>query len=124
MNRLLYVKRNIRVDLKEQLQELAENMINAHQEINFSAMSLLMDQQEILKDDTFFTKEIFNEVCKKLNEKCGEFKSIEFIGSLNKVGSVQTLWKVKYTKTDSEMLWQMTVVKYSGAYKIVSMSVN
>jgi hypothetical protein len=112
------------VELKDKLKKLAVSMISAHQEFSFKNMGILMDQSEILKNDTFFTKDKFNEVCEKLKEKCGEMKSVEYIGSLDKGESLQTLWKVKYTKTEQEMLWQMTVVNHLGAYKIVSMSVN
>ena len=92
------------MDLKNELKKLAVSMISAHQEFSFKNMGMLMDQSEISKIDTFFTKDKFDEVCEKLSEKCGEMKSIEYIGGLNKGESLQTLWKVKYTKAKQEIL--------------------
>lgn len=99
-------------------------MIKAHSEFNFDEMSSLMEQSVVSKEGTFFTEEKFIEVCEKLKNNCGVMVSIEALGKLNKIDSVQTLWKVKYSNTEREMLWQMNVVDKSGTYEIVSMSVN
>ncbi|MDH5230589.1 MAG: hypothetical protein OEZ58_11105 [Gammaproteobacteria bacterium] len=112
------------MELQDGLKNLAIEMLNAHQAIDFDALSRLMDPTEIAKPDTFFTQDKFYEVCDGIKEKCGELKSIEYIDCLNKSDYLQTLWKVKYTKTNQEMLWQINVIKAADAYKIVSMSIN
>jgi len=108
----------------ESLEKLVARVIKAHNEFDFDKMSSLMDQSVISKEGTFFTKERFIEVCEKLKKSCGDMVSIDALGNLNKIDSVQTLWKVKYSNTEREMLWQMNVVSKSDVYEIVSMSVN
>jgi len=99
-------------------------MIKAHDEFDFDEMRTLIDPTVFSNRDTFFTKEKFVEVCEEVKASCGEMISIEAFGTLNKIESVQTLWKVTYSKTEREMLWIMNVVNESGEYKIVYMSVH
>ena len=124
MQNVIYPTRSIRVELEVQLEKLAEAMIEAHYDFNFKEMSFLMDQSVISQEGTFFKEEKFKQVCETLKNNCGKLISIESLGILNKVDSLQTLWKVKYSETEREMLWQMIVTDQSGEYKIVSMSVN
>lgn len=112
------------MDSVESLRKLVTRMIKAHDEFNFEEMSALLDQSVISKEGAFFTKEKFIEVCEKLKESCGEMVSIEALGNLSKIDTIQTLWKVKYSNTEREILWQMNVVCKTGVYEIVSMSVN
>ena len=103
---------------------LVKLMIECHDNGDFSKLTTIMDKITLDAEDTFFTREKFDEVSKKIHQQLGSHGKIEFMGQLNKKNSIHTLWKVKYSNTTDDILWQATINLDEKNPKILRMSVN
>jgi hypothetical protein len=103
---------------------LVKIMIECHDNGDFDKLKTLMDKNTLDSEDTFFTREKFEEVSRKIHQQLGSHGKIEFIGQLNKKNTIHTLWKVKYSNTEDDILWQASINLDDKNPKIIRMSVN
>ena len=90
--------------VSEPIRSLVKEMISCHESDDFDKLKTLMDKSTLEDQNTFLTKEKFEEVCGQIHEQLGAFQKIEYIGQLNKKDSIHTLWKAKYSNTEEETL--------------------
>ena len=110
--------------VSEHIKTLVEEVLICHETEDFDRLKALMDKSTIDDPNTFLTKEKFEEVCGKIHEQLGEFENIEYIGQLNKINSLHTLWKANYSKIEEEILWTARVSLDNNDPKIIRMSVS
>jgi len=112
------------MDINEKVSPLVKTMISCHDDGDFDKLSTLMDPAMMEAEDAFFTKEKFEEVSQAMRQDIGVTKAIEYMGRLKKMGSIHTLWKVQYSNTDEEILWQVSLNLDEQNPKILRMSLN
>ncbi len=105
----------------EELESFVESIIHMHETKNFKGLSAYISDIE-LKAGTWFTEKRFNEVCDVMEYEIGKIVSFEYISTLNRKSSYLTLWKAAYTKTNDEVLWQITFDAKSN--KVQLMHIN
>ena len=103
------------------LKELVNTIIKYHETDDFEALSRLISETEI-KSGVWFNKKQFLKVCEAIAKDLGEITSLEFIRTLNRKSSFLTLWKSTYTKSEDEVLWQITFDRDNN--KITLMHIN
>lgn len=112
------------MDINKTVLPLVKTMIFCHDEGDFDKLSTLMDPDMMKAEDAFITKEKFEEVSKSMRQEIGASKDVEYMGRLKKMGSIHTLWKVQYSNTDEEILWQVSLNLDEQNPKILRMSLN
>jgi len=102
----------------KELTELVKTIINYHETNNFEALSNHVSETEI-KTGTWFNKKQFIKVCEAIEKEIGNITSLEYISTLNRKSSFLTLWKSTYTKSNDEVLWQITFDTVSNKIKLM-----
>jgi hypothetical protein len=108
----------------KKISDLVKSMILCHENGDFVKLKTLMDKSTLEAKDTFLTQEKFDEVSQKIHEQLGNFIKIEYIGFLNKIDSIHTLWKAKYSNSEEDALWQARINLDDKDPKIIRMSIN
>lgn len=103
---------------KKELKELVQAIINFHETKDFYALSDYILQTQI-QAGTWFTQKRFIEVCEAIEKEIGNITSLEYISSLNRSTSYLTLWKSTYSKSEDEVLWQITFDTDSNKIKLM-----
>ena len=112
------------MDINEKISPLIETLIQCHDNGDFDKLTKVMDPTVMGAEDSFFTKEKFEQVSKAMRNDIGASKGVEYMGRLNKMGAIHTLWKVQYSNTAEEILWQVSINLDEQNPKILQMSLN
>ena len=105
----------------KELTEFVKTVIKYHETSDFEALSRLISDTEI-DSGVWFNEKQFIKVCDVIAKELGNITSLEFIRILNRKTSFLTLWKSTYTKSDDEVLWQISFDTASN--KITLMHIN
>lgn len=105
----------------EKLKNIVQTIINYHETNDFESLSKYILETEI-ESATWFTQKRFSEVCEAIEKEIGNITSLEYISTLNRKSSFLTLWKSTYSKSNDEVLWQITFDTVSK--KITLMHIN
>lgn len=88
------------------------------EESYIEALSSHVAETEI-EADTWFNKKQLTKVCDATEKEIGSFVSLEYISTLNRKSSFLTLWKSTYSKSNDEVLWQITFDAASNKIKLM-----
>lgn len=105
----------------DKMEELIQTIINLHEARDFDGLLAYISESEVEKE-TWFTRKRFIEVCEAIENEVGKITSLQHIDTLKRKSSLLTLWKATYSKSNDEVLWQVTFDANSN--KVMLMHIN
>ena len=92
--------------VSEKVMEYSENIVKLHDGNSFDALKQHISGKAF-EVDSWFTEDRYLEVCEDINRNVGVFCKMSFIDKLSQGEKVLTLWKAKYSNSDSEVFWSI-----------------
>ena len=105
----------------EKLDSLVENIVKLHEAKKFDELKSHLSKQALQAEGGWFTKEKFDDVCKVIEEKLGNVKTIKCVFNTQRKDTIFTLWKAEYSNFQDDVLWQIV---FDQENKIFAMSVD
>ena len=70
------------------------------------------------KENNPFSLQAFNTACDAVDKNLGTLLSLQYLGSINKIGYTIALWKAKYSKAPEDIILEMYIVRENDEFKI------
>lgn len=106
----------------EEVKQKAAKLVWLHDGKSYDELKVMMAPVVIEKNDKWFTKERYLSVCEVIEHNIGTAIDIVFMDKLERKEKALTLWKVKYSNTEDDVLW--TIGFDPGLHSIIDMNVN
>lgn len=104
-------------EILAQVQPLFEQIMAAHEEADYSKIEpLLSEEMRLAFDEATFESIVADHLA-----GLGDLADTTWLGSLQKADATQALWKARYSRAPSEVLWQVFLAQKDERVEVVGL---